>query len=173
VTDVIALAHWIAKRLDPITPELRVTVLGLLIDRYQIGTLTGAARTRRWRDGNVTRQVMQQGELGVTSASPGTGGLSPQTPLSALSAPEIAFQVPESISKALGRCSFLGAAVTLRSAEFWRAEIRANPGVNYAQQILKAEAWVHSHWEKRPRKYLDRFLHRWLGNAEREEEDTR
>ncbi len=171
MTDVIALAHRIAKRLDPITQELRVTVLGLLIDRYQIGTLTSASRMRRWRDGNVTRQVTQQGELDVTLTSPPTGGLSPQTPLSA---PEVVFQVPESISKALGRCSFLGAAVTLRSAEFWRdfwrAEIRANPGVNYAQQILKAEAWVHSHWTRRPRKHPDRFLHNWLGNAEREEE---
>lgn len=53
VVDVLALSTKIARILDSIAQEHRVTVLQLLRDRYQIGPMTGAARTRRWRDETV------------------------------------------------------------------------------------------------------------------------
>jgi hypothetical protein len=78
-------------------------------------------------------------------------------------------KLPDSIAAALGRAPRLGAEPTLRRPAWWQAEVRANPGVNYAAEVLKAEAWIIANPTKAPRRNLSRFLHAWLGRAERPE----
>lgn len=89
----------------------------------------------------------------------------PATPPSA-HMDRIAFQIPVSITLALDRAPHLGDTKALRTPGWWQAEIRANPGVNMATEILKAEAWITAHPEKHYRK-LSNFLHNWLGRADR------
>ena len=70
------------------------------------------------------------------------------------------------ISNALDRAAKLGAVATLRTMPFWRANIRATNGhVQYADEILKAEAWLTANPTRAPRKDLARFLHNWLARA--------
>ena len=76
------------------------------------------------------------------------------------------FEVPKSIQEALSKSDFLGGCSALHRPEYWKAEIRANPRLNYAGEVLKAEAWIQAHWERRPRKRPGQFLHRWLSKAE-------
>ena len=52
---------------------------------------------------------------------------------------------------------------------FWLAEVRANQGVDFSAEILKAEAWMVANPKRAARRDLSRFLHTWLGHAEREE----
>ena len=262
MTDVLALTTKIARQLDPITQELRVTVLGLLIDRYQIGTLTGAERTRRWplragttqvfdqdsrrqallkdrdlrefvkyRDGDRCRYCGEsvnwndrRGPRGATydhvdpnggnsaenvvischhcnmtkgARTPGqammvllpaiestpvlvlesalesvlesgnpTASVPPGPPSSA---PSRKFQIPASVFEALSKSRILGAVVRLKAAEYWQAEVRANPGVDFGAEVLKAEAWMMANPDRAPRKNYARFLHTWLSRAERAE----
>lgn len=100
--------------------------------------------------------------LGQNGDNSGTAGAISPTP-------PPAFQVPESIRIALSKSDFLGRAETLRKPEYWKAEIRAYPGVDYAKEVLKAEAWCQSHPQERPRKRVGQFIHRWLSRADREE----
>ena len=79
----------------------------------------------------------------------------------------VQFQVPVSVSAALDRAPTLGAVPRLRLPDYWQAEVRANPGVAYADEILKAEAWLKANPARAPRKDFPRFLHTWLGRAER------
>jgi hypothetical protein len=167
--DVIALAHKLAKQLDPIAPEPRATALRLLCDRYQIGPSTGADRTRRyrsrWSAPDVT--VCDGGGDGVV-----TDGVTVENPvLPPLTLPpsatSVVFSIPVSIREALSKSLILGKAARLRDARFWQAEIRANPGVNFAAEILRAEAWIASNPERAPRKNFARFLHTWLSRSER------
>jgi hypothetical protein len=81
------------------------------------------------------------------------------------SAPSIVFQIPESVTRALSRAPRLGADARIRSAEFWQAQLRARPGVDFAAEVFKAEAWIVSNPDKAPKKKLSRFLHTWLGRA--------
>lgn len=75
---------------------------------------------------------------------------------------------PFKVPVALDRTVILGADRRLRNGDWWRAEVRANSGVDFAAEILKAEAWLVAN-PKRPRKDLSRFLHNWLARAERRE----
>jgi len=43
--------------------------------------------------------------------------------------------------------------------------------VDYAHEILKAEAWMVANPGKAPRKNLARFLASWIGRAERPDEE--
>lgn len=79
------------------------------------------------------------------------------------------FKIPGSVLHALGRAPRLGAVASLRSSVWWQAEIRANPGVELDHEILKAEAYLTAHPEKRYKK-LSTFLHNWLGRADRPQE---
>ena len=89
-------------------------------------------------------------------------------PEAAASAPRrIVFHVPASVTAALDRAPILGAVDRLRRPEFWQAEVRANPGVPYADEILKAEAWLSANPSRAPRKDFPRFVHTWLGRADR------
>lgn len=72
--------------------------------------------------------------------------------------------VSQAILDALDQAPRLGAVPKLRTAGFWTTEERANPGVDYATQILKAEAWLNVH---PPKKDFAKFMHNWLGSAER------
>lgn len=76
------------------------------------------------------------------------------------------FRVPEDVWAALDRAPRLGAVPKLRTPEFWQAEVRANVGVDFAREILKAEAWMVAN---QPKKKLAAFLHNWLGRADRDD----
>lgn len=80
----------------------------------------------------------------------------------------VRFNIPESVTRALERATRLGAVTALRDPAWWKAAIRANPGVDMAKQVLKAEAYLQAHPEKRYKK-LGAFLHGWIGRAEPEE----
>ena len=89
-------------------------------------------------------------------------------PEAAASSPQrVQFHIPASVSSALDRAPTLGAVTKLRDPTYWQAEVRANPGVPYADEILKAEAWLKANPARAPRKDFPRFLHTWLGRAER------
>ena len=47
-------------------------------------------------------------------------------------------------------------------------ELRANPGVNLAAEVLKAEAWLTTNPKRAPKSDVPRFLHSWLSRADRE-----
>jgi hypothetical protein len=74
---------------------------------------------------------------------------------------------PANILKALDQARLLGAVPRLRTMIFWRATIRAtnNGQVDYAKEILKAEAWLTANPTRAPRKDLARFLSNWLERA--------
>lgn len=78
----------------------------------------------------------------------------------------VQFHTPDVILKALTRAPKLGAVLKLATPEFWQAELRANPGVDYPAEILKAEAYLTSHPERHYKK-LAGFLHNWLARADR------
>ena len=73
------------------------------------------------------------------------------------------------IQRALTRCQVLGQVSTLRQADWWLAELEANPTVDLVTEVLKAEAWIHANPERAPRSRHRRFLHGWLGRADRDE----
>lgn len=73
-----------------------------------------------------------------------------------------AFQIPESIEKALTRAPTLGAIPSLHRPAFWRAQIRAHPQVDFPAELLKAEAWITANPSKAPKKDFPRFLHTWF-----------
>lgn len=81
-------------------------------------------------------------------------------------APE--FKIPSSITDALNRAPALGKAPRLRDPAWWQAQIRANPGVDLAAELLKAEAWMRSNPSRAPKSEPARFLHSWLRRADRE-----
>jgi hypothetical protein len=78
----------------------------------------------------------------------------------------VEFKVNDEIKTALRQAPRLGAIPRLWSADFWRAQVRANIGVDFAPEILKAEAWMAANPHKAPRKDLARFLHNWLARAD-------
>jgi len=82
----------------------------------------------------------------------------------ALSQPEL--KIPPSILTALDQTVQLGQVPRLRTIGYWQANIRATNGhVEYAQEILKAEAWLMANPSRAPRKDLARFLNNWLSRA--------
>ena len=83
------------------------------------------------------------------------------------SPPAVAFQIPSRIEEALRRAPILGAVTRLHTPAFWQAQVRANAGVNFAEEILKAEAWLVANPARGPKKDVARFLHNWLSRAER------
>jgi hypothetical protein len=81
--------------------------------------------------------------------------------------PPVIFQIPARIQEALRRAPILGAVSRLQTPTFWQAQVRANAGVNFGEEILKAEAWLATNPTRGPKKDLARFLHNWLARAER------
>ncbi len=81
------------------------------------------------------------------------------------------FRIPDAIVAALDRCPTLGKQPRLCDPAWWQAEIRANPGVDFAQELLKAEAWITTNPKRAPRRDFARFMHFWLSRAERDGDD--
>lgn len=79
---------------------------------------------------------------------------------------QVVFQIPEAIVSALNRAPRLGAVTRLRNPAWWQAIIRANRGVDFPAEVLKAEAYLVSHPERRY-KDLAKFLHGWMSRADR------
>jgi hypothetical protein len=77
------------------------------------------------------------------------------------------YRIPASVVHALDRAPVLGKVARLRQPSYWQAEVRANPGVDPAGEVLKAEAWMSSNPRRAPNRDLPRFLHNWLARAER------
>jgi hypothetical protein len=74
--------------------------------------------------------------------------------------------IPPSIVSALGRAPTLGAVPRLNEPKFWQATIRATQArVEYAAELLKAEAWLMANPTRAPRKDLARFVHNWMLRA--------
>ena len=110
-------------------------------------------------------RIKDQGSEGIGGEREGREAAPRPAPHDALT--PIVFKTPAPVTSALDRAPRLGAVSRLRLPEWWQAELRANPGVDLATEVLKAEAYLVAHPERHYR-HLDRFLHRWLGHAERE-----
>ena len=118
-------------------------------------------RVRAWRHQNRTNETpKKRGEENKKRVTP---------PPTESPATGIEFSVPKSILEALAKSPRLGAVPALLTPAFWRAEVRANEGVDFGAEVLKAEAWLTANPSRAPRKELARFLHTWLGRAQREE----
>ena len=85
----------------------------------------------------------------------------------------VAFRIPERITKTLDRCPKLGAVPRLRTPEWWQAQVRARPAVDFPAQVLEAEAWLRSNPKKAPRSDFPAFLNRWLRKAADEAAEER
>lgn len=75
------------------------------------------------------------------------------------------FQIPPSVARALAKAPRLGGDTRINSPVYWQAEVRANNGLDFATEVLKAEAWMTANPRKAPRRELPRFLHTWLSRA--------
>jgi len=84
-----------------------------------------------------------------------TRSVFPQTPFTA---GEVAFEIPQSIRTALRKSPILGSAKTLWKPDYWRAQIRAFPSLDYGRVILDAEAYLQSNPARRPRKRIGTFM---------------
>lgn len=74
--------------------------------------------------------------------------------------------IPESIQHALAQTRLLNGTKKLWESAYWQSHIRATNGtVEYAQEILRAEAWLTANPTRAPRKDLARFLSNWLNRA--------
>ena len=81
--------------------------------------------------------------------------------------PPVIFHIPARIEEALKRSPRLGAVPRLQTPDFWQAQVRANGGVNFGDEVLRAEAWLAANPARAPKKDLTRFLHNWLARADR------
>ena len=82
----------------------------------------------------------------------------------------VTFRINDRILSALDRAPMLGRVPRLRDPLWWQAELRANPGVALADEVLKAEAWLRTNPNRAPRKDSARFFHNWLARADRRTE---
>lgn len=110
--------------------------------------------------------VVEVVTTGVVTTEGGDTGRRGSTAAPDSTRPPIVFRIPAPVIEALDRCPKLGAVKRLRLPEWWQAELRANPGVDLAVEVLKAEAYLVAHPE-RHYKRLDTFFHGWLGRADR------
>lgn len=99
----------------------------------------------------------------------GSEGSERKEATSSTSSVNVHFNIPESVVNALDRAPALGQPPRLRDPAWWQAEVRANPGVDFAAEVLKAEAWLRTNQQRKPRKDLARFLHNWFTRADRAE----
>jgi hypothetical protein len=80
---------------------------------------------------------------------------------------DVTFHTPASVVKALGRAPILGQVQRLRDPSWWQAELRANPSVDLAVQVLRAEAWIKSNPQRSPKKDYAGFMHNWFARETR------
>lgn len=120
--------------------------------KYQKDT-TQAERARRFRASRSKRRGEEKREEKKRIPPP--------------QSPPVTFHIPTRIQDALKRTTLLGQVPRLQTSAFWQAQVRANAGVNFGEEILKAEAWLAANPARAPKKDLARFLHTWLSRAER------
>lgn len=75
------------------------------------------------------------------------------------------FQIPDSIRTALTKCPQLTPVMRLHTPGFWQAQIRAHPGVDFARELLEAQAWLTANPGRGPKSNVPAFLHRWFRKA--------
>jgi hypothetical protein len=80
---------------------------------------------------------------------------------------KVQFKIPDSIATALDKAPSIGKDHRVHRPEFWQAQVRANPGVDYAAEVIRAEAWIQANPERAPRARVSAFLARWLARASR------
>ena len=80
--------------------------------------------------------------------------------------PPLDWSLSDPIAHALSRTRF---ARLSDQREFWQAHFRAQNGLDFPAQILRAEAWCASNSDRAPKKNLKRFLHNWFQRAQEEE----
>ena len=80
----------------------------------------------------------------------------------------IQFRINAAILSALDRSVHLGKVPKLRDPAWWQAQVRAVGHVDFAQELLKAEAYLVT---KGPQLYRDkaRFVHNWFARVPRPE----
>ena len=81
-----------------------------------------------------------------------------------LKPPPSVFKIPASVEEALNKLAVLGQVRRLRDPAWWQSHVRAYGQVDFAKELLKAEAWVVT---KGPARYRDkaRFMHNWIVRA--------
>lgn len=94
----------------------------------------------------------------------GFGGESPPA-AARLEATASSFKIPDAVARALDRAPRLGSIKALRNPAFWQAQVRACPGVDFPDEVLKAEAWMAANPQRAARRDYSRFLHNWLVRA--------
>jgi hypothetical protein len=137
--------------------------------KYQVdSTAAERARTSRSkRRGEENKKEnkkkrMREAHASARSAPP------PALLQNSLNGRKPAFVIDPTILAALARAPQLGAVKRLHAPAFWQAEFRANPGVDWCGEILRAEAYLTAHPERRYKR-LAGFFHSWLGRADRAE----
>ena len=166
VKDVAEAMLKIARLMDNLSEADRRQV-ARSVQRTYGGKLTGAERAAAFKERwgrppsnsvvTVPDEKLTDPSNGAVTVEASVSPTPPQIPKG--------FRVPESIAQALTKSRILGAVTTLRSTNYWRAEVRANPGVDFAAEVLKAEAWMVANPDRAPRKNFSRFLHTWLGRC--------
>jgi hypothetical protein len=126
---------------------------------------------RKGSDGKGGESEGRETSLELAGDSPVPPAAAPNAASLSLNGPPpgVVFAIPASVQQALAGAKILGAVPKLRSPAWWQAELRANPDVDLAREVLRAEAYLHG----QPRgKYRDhvRFLHGWFRRADRGEE---
>lgn len=134
----------------------------------------GSGSDRRGSEGasgsDVRRVLAARASHATEDESVTDTGITPGAPPAA--GRPIVFRMPASIVEALDRAPTLGAVERLRDPAWWQAEVRANPGVDYAAEVLKAEAWLRSNPGRAPKSHHARFMHTWLSRAERPRDEA-
>jgi hypothetical protein len=139
----------------------REQVLERRDERAAAGRLGGLAKAKA----GAKQQVRRSYPTGSAPARPGPTQEEEKKDRGAedASSPPPAFQIPMSIEFALNKCPTLGHHV--RAPQFWQAQLRSKPGVNFAAQLLEAESWVVANPTRAPRKSVPAFLNRWFRRA--------
>lgn len=151
-------AHYVASKLPSYqhstTESLQVDSDETLGSQGREGNLTTQGREGKGVEGNR--------EMAPAEPSPGTSDNGASAPTGKVAAPPA--EIPPAVVKALERAPRLGPF--LHDAAWWLSEMRANPTVDHAAELLKAEAWCRSNPERAPKKRPRAFLHRWFERAE-------
>lgn len=96
----------------------------------------------------------------------GQNGLRPPTAAAPTHTPAIVFTIPEDWLEAIRKAPSFRAVKGFQNPSWWQAELRANHGVRFEDEIPKAQAYLLSHPERHYKDYV-RFLHGWFGRADR------
>lgn len=114
-------------------------------------SLNGASQGSQPSLGTGNREGNREGREAANA------GPSPPAPLS--------FQIPESIRTALSKCPAFASVLRLQTPGFWQTQIRAHAGVDFARELLEAQAWITANPSRAPKSNVPAFLHRWFRKA--------